>query len=206
MDFEQLKENLLPIVRKHLLPLGLGLLGLILVLYGLIFSSSNQSQKQEDLQFVQGASDKASAASLIFVDVEGAVEKPGVYKVGTDARIKDALVAAGGLSSKADRDWAAKTLNLASKVTDGQKIYVKTAGENSTAQSQTDTLGSSSISGLININSASSKELDALPGIGEVTAGKIINARPYGSVDELFSKKIVTQKVFDQIKDKISVY
>ncbi len=59
---------------------------------------------------------------------------------------------------------------------------------------------------LININTASESQLDTLPGIGPVTAQKIIVGRQYGSIDELLSKKVVGAKVFEQLKDKISVY
>jgi len=55
----------------------------------------------------------------------------------------------------------------------------------------------------VNINSASVHELDGLPGIGEVTADKIINNRPYERIEALVEKKIVGQKVFEQIKEKI---
>ena len=58
---------------------------------------------------------------------------------------------------------------------------------------------------LININTSSQSQLEILPGIGPVTAQKIILGRPYGSVDELLGKKIVGTKVFDQIKERISV-
>jgi DNA uptake protein ComE-like DNA-binding protein len=56
---------------------------------------------------------------------------------------------------------------------------------------------------LVNINSASVGELDMLPGIGKATADKIIGNRPYGSIDELVGKKIVGEKVFEEIKEKI---
>ena len=61
-------------------------------------------------------------------------------------------------------------------------------------------------SSLVDINTGSQSQLEALPGIGPVTASKIIAGRPYNSVDELLSKKIVGSKVFNQIKDKITVY
>jgi DNA uptake protein ComE-like DNA-binding protein len=57
--------------------------------------------------------------------------------------------------------------------------------------------------GLIDINSATEKELDALPGIGEARAEAIIKGRPYKGKDDLVKKKIIPQKVYDDIKDKI---
>jgi competence protein ComEA len=58
---------------------------------------------------------------------------------------------------------------------------------------------------LININSASADTLDTLPKVGPITAQKIISGRPYSSKDELVSKKILTQKTFEGLKDKITV-
>lgn len=112
------------------------------------------------------------------------------------------MIAAGGLSARADREWVAKNLNLAMKLTDGAKVYVPAFGENAGAPGSSEAL----VSGTININTGSASELDGLPGVGPVTAQKIIDNRPYSSVQDLLSKKAVNQKVFDNIKDKISVF
>jgi competence protein ComEA len=63
-----------------------------------------------------------------------------------------------------------------------------------------------SSTGSVNINQATEEELDALPGVGPVTAQKIISNRPYQSVDDLVSKKAVGQSVFSKIKDQVRVY
>ena len=112
------------------------------------------------------------------------------------------MVASGGLTELADRNWIAKNLNLALKVTDSQKIYIPKVGDTAsqTFLGTSDQIGSTD---LININSASEAQLDKLPGIGPVTAAKIINNRPYSTIDQLLEKKAVSQKVFDQIKEKI---
>ncbi|MBI2420982.1 MAG: helix-hairpin-helix domain-containing protein, partial [Candidatus Levybacteria bacterium] len=94
-----------------------------------------------------------------------------------------------------------KNINLASKVTDGMKIYIPRVGESlSSGVNTTISSGSS----LVGINSAGQAELEALPGIGPVTAGKIIAGRPYSSIDDLVAKKAVSQSVFEKIKDQIS--
>ena len=141
------------------------------------------------------------------IEISGAVEKPGVYKLNTGNRIEDALIASGGLSANADRDWVAKTINRAAKLTDGQKIYIpeKSSTSNSSkAGISGDVQGISS--GLININNASQKLLEELPGIGPVTAQKIIDNRPYSAVEELITRKILKQKVYEDIKNKLSIY
>ncbi|MFZ2202015.1 MAG: ComEA family DNA-binding protein [Microgenomates group bacterium] len=130
------------------------------------------------------------------MDVSGAVEQPGVYQLASGARIKDVLVAAGGLTDKADRDFVSTTINLAAKVADGDKIYIPTAGS----------AVAGAATGRVNLNKASSGELEGLPGIGSARAGAIIEHRPYASVDDLVTKKIISAGVLNKIRDKIAVY
>ena len=211
LDARQVLEKYAPFLRLNWIPLALGLLGLIFFIYGLIALLGTAS-KNNDLVFESSNSASASAkiTADIAVDVEGAVIKPGMYSLAMGSRVRDALVSAGGLSAFADRLWVEKNLNLAAKLSDGAKIYIPRAGEaqnpainlTQTGVPQGGVVGSET---LINVNSATGAELDTLPGIGPVTAEKIINNRPYSSVDELLSRKVVTDKVFSQIKDKITV-
>ena len=154
---------------------------------------------------VEVLSATSSASSLavgqLMVDVEGAVARPGVYKMGEGDRVGDALEKAGGLTDQADRGGGEANLNKAAKVTDGMKVYVPRRNEEN-VQSSVSNVQSSKVS----INVASQAELESLPGVGPVTAGKIIAGRPFGDVGELVSKKIVGQKVFGQIKDLISLW
>jgi competence protein ComEA len=165
--------------------LGLGLLQL----YGpncaeLVFETAANVECSGDL-------------TAIKVDVDGEVAKPGLYSLKPDARVQDALIAAGGLTPNANR----RAINLALKVADGQKIYVPAVGEVSAVQSTV----LSAQSELISINQASESELDKLPGVGPVTAQKIIDFRPYSSIEELVSKKAVGEKVFEKIRDLITL-
>jgi competence protein ComEA len=207
METEEIVARLLPMAKKYWLPLLLASLGLILFGYGLISLFINKQQSQDS--FSQGLSQPSVASvtpTLITVDVEGSVVSPGVYKLSEGAIIQDALIAAKGLSEDADREQVSKNINLAQKLTDSQKIYVPKIGE-TVSQIQQQALGaqpSLQTTGLININTASAVDLDSLPGIGPVTAGKIINGRPYANINDLLSKKIVTSKVFGEIKDKIA--
>ncbi len=194
------RESVLSIFKQNLLPLSLGVLGLIFFAYGLI-SLLGQSEKESSL--VIESNSEAKSEILIAADIQGAVVKPGVYQLAQGSRIKDLLVIAGGLSSDADRVWVSKNLNLAQKISDESKIFIPKEGE---AESITTSSGSTNKSGLININSASSSELESLPRIGVVTAGKIIDGRPYSSIDDLKTKEIVSDSVFEEIKDKVSVF
>lgn len=211
MDFYNLLDTHKPLLRKHWLPLILGTFGLIFFSYGLISLLGGPKSPSEDIVFEAGndslasqkASDSVAALKNVSIDIEGAVISPGVYTLALGARVKDALAAALGLSGDADRNWVAKNLNLATKLTDGQKIYIPKMNE--AKVNFQETLGVSD-NQKININTASSAELDGLPGVGPATASKIIKLRPYSDTNELVSKKAVGSKAFEQIKDKIAAY
>lgn len=206
MDSSRLVETFLPLIKRHYLPLALGILGLILLVYGLISLLASKNSQNQVVFEPGNASASATLSEKIFIDVEGAVAAPGVYRLNSDARIQDVLISAGGLSAKADRSWVSKNLNLASKLSDGAKLYIPAQGESySSGNSVLGVQTAQNSTGLIGINSASEKELDSLPGVGVVTAGKIINGRPYTALNDLLDKKIVGTKVFSQIKDKISL-
>lgn len=185
------------ILKEHWVPLFVGGIGLILVIIGLaqFFTRSNTNEK-----IVFEEANSTQTESKIMVDVQGAVIKSGIYELKPDSRMVDALAKAGGLSEEADRLWVEKNINLAQKVTDGQKVYIPRAGESVQGQSSFGITAASTI----NINNASVTDLESLPGIGEVTAQKIIDNRPYSSVEELISKKAVGNATYEKIKDLVS--
>jgi competence protein ComEA len=196
----KLVKNMLHQGSKFQTSIILALIGLALIGAGLsvskFFSSSGEPQ------FVP-AEEETKVEDKIMVDIEGAVKKPGLVELEVGVRLDGAIKAVGGLTKKADKDWIARNLNLASKLTDGQKIYIPKIGEAnvSAASSQV----ASEITGKININTATESELDTLPGIGPVRAGDIIAGRPYKSIDELLSKGAVGEKTFEKIKDQVTV-
>lgn len=199
MDFHEVFTGVVLRLRPYLLILVLGGIGLILIVYGLI--SLLTSSSASDGVIFESANEQSEQSGAIIVDVAGAVVKPGVYKLSADARIKDALVLAGGLSETADREWVAKSINLAERVTDETKIYIPSLKQSSSVLSTSD-----SKNWQININTASVSELDKLEGIGPVSAQKILDGRPYSKAEDLLTKKIIGEKVYSQIKDKITVY
>jgi competence protein ComEA len=90
---------------------------------------------------------------------------------------------------------------MASKLVDQQKIYIPFSVDDKIALS--DRLNEDS--SLMNINIATLNELDTLPGVGTVTAQKILDNRPFSSVEELLDKKILKKNVFEQVKTMVSI-
>lgn len=159
-----------------------------------------------------GSSSKASAETEVYVDVDGAVASPGVYRLKDGARVSQAIDAAGGLTAEAD----VTGLNRAAKVTDGQKIYVPAVGEQQAALAAggaeggaAAVSGAGSSSGLVNINTASAAELQTLSGIGPSMAQSIIDERTqngaFASVDDLMRVSGIGEKKLAKIKDCICV-
>lgn len=152
--------------------------------------------------------------NFITVDVSGAILKPGVYQLVSGSRIADAIAISGGLEDSADTEWIDRMVNKAAKLSDGQKVYIPFKDDHSDPDS--DNLNGvyqsytgpsdTSFSNKVSINTASQSELESLWGIGPKTAQKIIEQRPYSSIEELLSKKIINSNVFDKNKDIIIIY
>ena len=147
------------------------------------------------------------AGSGIVVDVAGAVVQPGVYHLAAGARVADAIDAAGGFSPRVDAGRAAAAINLAATLTDGQQVRVPSRDDESPV-GDSGAGGSGGGSGsLVDLNAATQAELEGLPGIGPVTAGKIIESRtetPFRSIEELRERGLVGQKTFDSIRALIT--
>ena len=137
----------------------------------------------------------------IFVDVTGAVNKPGVYTLTGRSRVIDAIKAAGDSAPGADLS----TINLARVLNDGEQIYVDSTVVNSSGQRVSKKVSS----GPININRATLRQLDALDGIGPVIAGRIIEYRKkngsFLTVDDLQKVSGIGAAKFAQIKSKVRI-
>jgi competence protein ComEA len=141
-------------------------------------------------------SDKTPLVSeaVLVVHVSGEVNYPGVYTIAAGSRIQDAIDAAGGPSEHAD----IHRLNLAEILFDGRKVHVPSL----------DTQKESEEDGLVNINTATAKELETLPNIGPSRAQKIIEYRethgPFSSIEDITKVGTIGPKIFDSIKDLIT--
>jgi competence protein ComEA len=137
----------------------------------------------------------------IFVDVTGAVNKPGVYTLTGKSRVIDAIKAAGDSAPGADLS----TINLARVLNDGEQIYVDSLVMNSSGQR----VSKKTPSGPININRATARQLDALDGIGPVIAARIVEYRKINgsflSVDDLQKVSGIGAAKFAQIKSKVRI-
>lgn len=200
-------------VFKYRFPLIFVLIGAILISFGVFLIKKNNQGEFKGVEVLESTTETESNDLKVIVEVAGAVEKPGVYSLENNSRVEDLLIASGGISANADRNWMEKSLNRASKLVDGQKIYIPRKGEqldvlsatNNGVYQNTSSNFLTEGSGLININSATQKELESLSGIGPVYAQNIIEHRPYSTIEELVSKGALKQYVFEKIKDKVSI-
>ncbi|MFH2019590.1 MAG: helix-hairpin-helix domain-containing protein [bacterium] len=200
IDWERVKGEGGELVRRYGVLTVIGVVGVVLVGIGVYSAIRPEKPVVEIVKSeVLGESEEDS----VVVDVAGAVEKPGMYKLASGSRIGDALVMAGGLAAEADRGWVARYINLASRLEDGGKIYIPGQAESKENQGSG---GKEEQKGLISINTASVGELDSLWGIGEARAKAIIENRPYATLEELMSKVGLPESVYTKIKDEISVY
>jgi competence protein ComEA len=147
--------------------------------------------------------------SPIVVDVQGAVGTPGVHSLPAGSRVADAVRAAGGYAADADLDAAATTINLAAPLADGQQIVVPRIGAAAAAGGNAQPPGSalapgSGGGGLVNLNTASADELEALPGIGPVTVEKILAERaktPFASLDDAVARGSAHRGQLEDIRE-----
>jgi competence protein ComEA len=162
---------------------------------------------------VQGAAsatagDSSGVAGELVIDVTGAVVTPGVYHLPVGSRVGDAIEAAGGFGPRVDVAAVGARLNLAAPLSDGAQVHIPsrdeaTAGSGGAGGSS----GGGSGADLVNLNTATQAELEGLPGIGPVTAGKIIESRagaPFKTVDELRDRGLVGEKTFGKLKPLIT--
>ncbi len=193
--------------KKYLPYIGLvfGLIGSI-VSIGIFFFSENQSiqpsiSSSGTVVFKQEESIQNTTTLTIYIS--GAVEHPGVYSVSAGSSVADAIKVSGGLSPVADYAYIEESINLAAVLTDRMHIFIP-RNESMVSAPRANTQ-SSPIHTLVSINSASSAELEGLPKIGEKTAAKIIAGRPYTTIDQILTKKYVSESVFTEIKGKLSL-
>ncbi len=185
----------------------------------------NSKSDKEDYDFVSASAEvdprESSGESVcsIHVDIAGAVENPGVYCLDEGSILQELIKESGGFRDDVCQIWLNKSLNMAEKAVDGQKIYVPFADDpecgavgssessdessNSTQAQATEKRAGYCIDGKISINTASSEILQELSGVGPSTAQKIIDGRPYSRLEDLLDVKGIGDATFDKLKDGI---
>jgi competence protein ComEA len=161
-----------------------------------------QATPQAAQQPATRAAASPQVASLLVVHMSGEVIAPGLYRLPVGARIDDALKAAGGPTGEGD----IHRLNLAARLADGQQIVVPRRVDPALAAL---TKNASPTPGKVNINMAGVAELDQLPGVGPVTAQRIVAYREqHGSftrVEQLREAKLVNAATFEKIKELVGL-
>jgi competence protein ComEA len=222
-------EHIRTLLKTYAIELLLSFVACVAMAGSVIFAVTSSKKPHETIRIESATQEKPQPTpeeknSAIWVDISGAVNRPGTYELSAGARLDVALKEAGGLSELADTDFYFRNYNNARLLIDQEKIYIPRIDEiqqgifvegsyyidHSLQRTEQKGLTSSpenstttAISGKVSINSGSLDELDTLPGIGKVTAQKIIDNRPYGSLQELIDKKSIGQSVFDKIESLI---
>lgn len=206
MSGESLRDRLSSLSRGELIGL-VGLVALTLVGAGLWYARS--LPRPVEVRAVPEPSSATAVspspvAAVILVDVAGWVRRPGVYEFREGARVIDAIEAAGGARSRA----LLTSLNLAAPLVDGTQILVPKEGEAPPVGAGGGSTGSVA-GGLINVNTATAVELEALPGIGEVLSQAIVDHRtengPFTSVEQLVDVSGIGDATLEDIRELVTI-
>jgi competence protein ComEA len=152
-----------------------------------------------------GGTTARGGGGTVAVHVAGRVRRPGVVELPAGSRVADAITAAGGVTAGADLD----AVNLARKLVDGEQIRVAARGEQPAPPAAAAPGQGGAVPGaLVDLNTASAEQLEALPGVGEVTASRIIayrQAHPFRSVEELRQVEGIGERRYAQLEKLVTV-
>ncbi len=208
----------MPRVSRGRALLYLGVVLVLLLLGGRFLAAqagSSQDGSEEEtseaaLQVVASSPDAATepASASVVVHVVGAVRRPGLYDLAQGSRVDDAIRSAGGAKPAADL----ALVNLAAPIADGQQIVVPARGAPAAGERGASVPGAAAVAaqaGPVHLNTATLEQLDALPGIGPVTAQRILDYRDqhggFRSVDELDAVPGIGPARLDQLRELVAV-
>ena len=183
-----------------------GVLLLLVGVGGLLPKKEEAVEESEALVttvLAEKTEENTTLEAVIFVDIKGAVKKPGVYQMKAGDRVKDAIDAAGGLTAEAD----SQKVNLAQRVEDQMVIVVPKVGEEAEAIPAGVTSKETSKEGKVNINTATVEELKTLKGVGEKKAEAIIEYRKkngsFKTKEDLMKVRGIGKKLFESFEERI---
>lgn len=213
MKYINKKQKIVLIIIISIITLGVAY-------YAYIMKTNDEFNVEEQSLEIENTTEENNEAkeekSKIIVHVSGAVKNEGIVELEEKARVADAIEAAEGVTE----DAYMRNINLASLLEDGMKVYIPTKEEVMQKEENSDyIIGSNNIiennnveskkSGKVNINTATKEELDTLPGVGELTANKIISYREengkFKSIEEIKEVSGIGDSKFEQIKDLIEI-
>jgi competence protein ComEA len=178
---------------------GLAIIALVVIVFTALYVLRGSSQ--EVIAAPAPLEIETISQQTVMVDVAGAVIHPGVYSLPLNARVVEAIKAAGGLKKGADTS----DINQARILKDGEQIYVYPYTTSTGKTSRT----SIRKNGPILINRATTKEFESLDGIGPVLANRIITYRkangPFNAIEDLLKIPGIGQSKFAQFKEKLRV-
>jgi competence protein ComEA len=216
------------LVPRTALLMGVAAIALVVLAFGLAFGVGASGTVVLDGGTPLGSADAAdgslpspglsSSDPELVVEIVGAIDRPGVFRLPAGARVGDLVEAAGGYGLRVDAERASRELNLAAPLHDGDQVRVPSRDDEETAgvaiapgsgpgADVTSHPGSSGTS-LVELNTATSAELEALPGIGPVTAAKILASREeqrFGAVEDLRTRGMLGAKTYEKVKDLVTV-
>ncbi len=147
---------------------------------------------------------EAAAPTRLVVHVVGAVQRPGLYRLVHGARIADAVRRAGGATRRADLSL----VNLAAQVSDGSQVVVPRRVVVEASPGGGEPAASAAVGGQVHLNTATIQELDELPGVGPVTAQKIVDYRDqhgaFSSVDDLDAIPGIGPARLEQLRELVA--
>ena len=192
--------------RRRLLLAAAGSLALILLAGRFVLGAGTTTVAPLPPPPPQGAGVTGLPAARVVVDVVGAVRRPGLYRLEQGTRIADAVARAGGATGKADLSM----VNLAAPLADGEQVVVPKRGAAGVAAAGAGAAGAgaAATTGPVHLSTATLEQLDSLPGIGPVTAQKILDYRTkhgaFTSVDELDAVPGIGPSRMDQLQDLVA--
>ena len=188
---------------------GAVIAGILLLLVGVGGLLPKKEEAVEESEAVvttvlaEKTEENTTQETVIFVDIKGAVKKPGVYQMKVGDRVKDALDAAGGLTVEAD----SQKVNLAQRVEDQMVIVVPKVGEEAEEIPAGETRKEATKEGKVNINTATVEELKTLKGVGEKKAEAIIEYRKkngsFKTKEDLMKVRGIGKKLFESFEERI---